>query len=139
MELCKQSGPQPGNSIGELGDPEVLQKPVEYWANRDGWQLSVIYESTSGSTVCRLIRHNGYTRKKIRQVAIQQSEILRGIFMSRVLHYLREFFVRVGECGSDNRDQIWLFDSPVYRRFLVRGTRTSSVVAMSSSVVLDLV
>lgn len=58
--------------------------------------------------------------------------------MTEVLQYPREFIVWVDETGSDRRDQIRKFGyslrglAPVYTRLLVRGTRVSSVVAMSS-------
>ena len=98
--------------------------------------------TVSGATVCRLLRKHGYTRKKIRQVAKQRSEELRGLFMARVLQFPREFFVWLDETGSDNRDQIRKFGyslrgvTPVYNRYIVRGTRISSVVAMASQGVL---
>ena len=72
-----------------------------------------IFEATgttvSGPTVCRVLKRNGYTRKKIRQVAKQRSEVLRGLFMARVLQFPREFFIWVDETGSDRRDQIRKF------------------------------
>lgn len=98
--------------------------------------------TVSGSTVCRLLQKHGYTRKKIRQVAKQRCEELRGIFMARVFNYPREFLVWCDETGSDQRDQIRKFGyslrglTPVYHRYLLRGTRISSVAAMTSSGVL---
>lgn len=96
----------------------------------------------SGPTVCRLLQKHGYTRKKIRQVAKQRCEELRGIFMARVFHFPREFLVWCDETGSDRRDEIRKFGyslrglTPIYHRHLVRGQRISSVVAMSSHGVL---
>ena len=105
-----------------------------------------IYEVTgtnvSGATVCRLLQKHSYTRKKIRQVALQRCETLRGLFMARMFPFPREFMVWCDETGSDCRDQIRKFGyslrglTPVYHRLLVRGVRVSSVVAMSSSGVL---
>ena len=96
----------------------------------------------SGATVCRLLQKHGYTRKKIRQVARQCCEELRGLFMTRVLNFPCEFLVWCDETGSDRHDQIRKFGyslrgiTPVYHQYLVRGTRISSVVAMTSSGVL---
>ena len=98
--------------------------------------------TVSAATVCRLLKKHGYTRKKIRQVAKQRCEELRGLFMARVLNFPREFLVWCDETGSDRRDQIRKFgyslrgQSPVYHRYLVRGTRISSVLAMTLSGVL---
>ena len=98
--------------------------------------------TVSGSTICRVLQRNGYTRKKILQVARQRCTEFRGLFMAEVLQYPRNFFVWVDETGSDNRDQIRKFGyalrglPPLYHRFLVRGTRISSIVAMGCEGVL---
>jgi transposase len=65
--------------------------------------------SVSGPTVCRLLKRNGYTRKKIVQVAKQRCEQYRGTFMAQVLLYPVEYFVWVDETGSDRRDHIRKF------------------------------
>ena len=62
--------------------------------------------------------------------------------MAEVLRYPRNFLVWVDETGSDNSDQIRKFGyalrglPPLYHRFLVRGTRISSIVAMGCEGVL---
>lgn len=97
-----------------------------------------IKETVSGATICRVLQRNGYTRKKIIQVARQRCIELRGAFMAQMLMYPREFLVWLDETGSDNRDQIRRFGyamsglTPVYHRFLNRGTRLSTIAAMSS-------
>ena len=94
--------------------------------------------TVSGSTICRVLQRNGYMRKKILQVARQRSTEFRGLFLAEVLQYPHEFFVWVDETGSDNRNQVRKFGyalrglPPVYHRFLVRGTRISTILAMSS-------
>ena len=40
--------------------------------------------SVSGSTICRVLQRNGYTRKKIVQVARQRCTEFRGLFMAEV-------------------------------------------------------
>ena len=44
-------------------------------------------KSVSESTVCRLLRHHGFTRKKVRMIASQRCEYLRAMFMAEVLLY----------------------------------------------------
>ena len=62
--------------------------------------------------------------------------------MAKVLNFSREFLVWYDETGSDWRDEIRKFgyslrgQTPVYHRYLVRGTRISSVLAMTLSGVL---
>ena len=59
------------------------------------------------STVCRIIQRNGFTRKKIQQVAKQRSVEFRGRFFAEVQHYHPEQFVWVDdESGCDKRDHI---------------------------------
>ena len=92
----------------------------------------------SGSTVCKLMHRLGFTRKKLMKVASQRSLEYRGAFMANVLQYPREFFVWVDETGSDRRDQLRKFGyavrgfPAVSTRLLIRGTRISAIVAMSS-------
>ena len=60
----------------------------------------------SASTVCRLLKRYGFTRKKIRQFALQRCESLRGAFMAQALLLKREMLVWIDETGSATRDAI---------------------------------
>ena len=110
-------------------------------ADNPGLYLSEIARSISdatnvvvdGSTVCRVLHRNGYTRKKIVQVAKQRCTEYRAKFMVEVFNYRKEMFVFVDETGSDNRDRTRKFgyslrgESPIYHRWLVRGQRISAI------------
>ena len=91
----------------------------------------------SGSTVCRILRKNGYTRKKIQQVARQRSVEYRAAFVAHVLQYDPEYFVWVNETGSDAKNHIRKFgyalrgQTPIYHRFVARGKRISAIAAIS--------
>ena len=91
------------------------------------------------STVCRIIHRNGFTRKKIQQVAKQRSVEFRGKFFTEVQHYQPEQFVWVDESGCDKRDHIRKFgyalrgEPPVCHRFLHRGQRISMITALSTT------
>ena len=70
------------------------------------WEICQRIEETthiqvSGSTVCRILRKNGYTRNKIQQAARQRSVEYRAAFMAQVLQYDQEYFVWVDKTGSD--------------------------------------
>ena len=101
-----------------------------------------IYKATgvnvSGSTVCRILRRNGFTRKKVQQIAKQRCIDFRTAFMAQVLQFPRESFVWVDETGSDARTHIRRFGysllglPPVYTRLLARGKRISAIAAISS-------
>ena len=89
------------------------------------------------STVCRIILRNGFTRKKIQQVAKQHSVEFRGRFFAEVQHYCPEQFV-LDESGCGKRDHIRKFgyalrgEHPVFHRFLHRGQRISIITALST-------
>lgn len=91
----------------------------------------------SPATICRVIHRNGFTRKKIRRVALQQSVEYRGRFFAEVQFYDVHQFVWVDETGSDRRDHMRRFgyslrgESPVIHRLLHRGRRISAIAAMS--------
>ena len=58
------------------------------------------------STVCQLLHRHGFTRKKIRQVALQRDVRLRGQFMAKALLYPKASYVWLDESGCDNRSYI---------------------------------
>ena len=86
----------------------------------------------SGATVCRVLKKNGFTRKKVQHVAKQRSIQYRAEFVAHAMLYNRECFVWVDETGSDKRKAMRKFGysfrglPPVYHRFLVRGKRVSA-------------
>ena len=104
--------------------------------------LDIISVSVSPSTVCRIIHRNGLTRKKVQQVALQQSSEYRSAFMSQVLLFRPEMFVWVDETGCDRRDNIRRYgyalcgERPVYHRFFERGNRISAICALTMEGVL---
>ena len=72
--------------------------------------------SVSTSTVCRIIKSHGFSRKQIQQVALQRSVETRAKFMAKVQFFNTEQFVWLDETGCDKRD---------YRRkygYSIRGT-----------------
>ena len=97
----------------------------------------------SQATVCRVLRRNGYTRKKLLQVAKQRSVDYRAAYIADILDYNREMFCWIDETGCDNRDHRRKFgyalrgEAPVCTQLLVRGTRISAVAAICSEGLVD--
>ena len=95
-------------------------------------------KQVSAPTVCRLLARHGFTRKKIQKVAMQRSITLRAEFMAKMSLYNRDLLVWVDETGSDHRDHARKYgyairgQYPLYHRFLGRGSRISSIAAMST-------
>ena len=93
----------------------------------------------SPSTLCRLLKFYGITRKKIRQVALQRCAALRGAFMSQCLFFNQEMFVFMDETGSDRRSNIRKYGyalrglTPVSLRLLDRGKRINAISAICTT------
>ena len=115
----------------------VMENPCMYLREICQRIEEATHTRVSGSTVSRILRKNGYTRKKIQQVARQRSVEYRAAFMAQVLQYDQEYFVWVDETGSDAKNHIRKFgyalrgQTPVYHRFVARGKRISAIVAIS--------
>lgn len=98
----------------------------------------------SASSLCRLLRRYGITRKKIRQVAKQRCYTLRGIFMAHSFQFDVNMFVWLDETGTDKRDQFRKYGyalrgvTPLYHRTLSRGERINAIAAMSSKGIVGL-
>ena len=103
---------------------------------------SIIKEATgvivSEATVCRVMKRNGFTRKKIQYIAKQRSVQYRADFLAHALLFRKEQFVWIDETGSDKRQSLRKFGyslkglPPVCHRFLVRGIRISALAAICS-------
>ena len=101
----------------------------------------------SPSTICRLLKRYGFTRKKVRHIAAQRCYVLRGAFMAQCTMFTRDMFVWIGKTGSDARDHIRKFGyalrgmTPIAHRLLARGQRVNAIAAFASSgvVATDLV
>ena len=61
----------------------------------------------SNSTICRVLKRHGYTRKKIQHIALQRCEHLRAQFVAEVLRFFSlDKFVWIDECGCSHRDAV---------------------------------
>jgi len=115
----------------------VLQNPSVYLYElcQKVFQLTTI--KVSPSTVCRVMKRYGMTRRKIRQVALQRNCVLRGAFVAYCSALGKHQFVWVDETGCDKRDHIRKYGysfrgiPPVSQRLLVRGERVNAILALS--------
>ncbi len=119
----------------------VLECPTLYLGEICQHIHTVFNIEVSPSTICRLMKQYGITRKKIRQIASQRCDSLRGAFMAQCFVFsTRSMFVWVDETGSDRRDHIRKYGyalrglTPCYKRLLVRGQRINAISAISSGV-----
>lgn len=91
----------------------------------------------SASTICRTLRFMGCTRQAIRQIALQQSEVLRAQFMAMVSMYDPRMLIWLDESGCDRRHSMRKYAYSIRgmpmcdHRILCRGKRYSTIPIMS--------
>ena len=71
----------------------ILDTPSTYLQELCQAIHEVAGKDVSPATICRVIRRNGYTRKKLQYVAKQRSAEHRGFYMSQVQLFYRHQFV----------------------------------------------
>ena len=97
----------------------------------------------SESTICRVLKKNNFSRKKLRHVATQRNEYLRAQFQCDVSIYDPEMLLFIDETDTDRRSALRRFGySLVGRRacsnsLLVRGKRYSAISILSLQGILD--
>ena len=122
----------------------VIENPSVYLSEVCHNIGDITGEAVSPSTVCRLLKRYGISRKKIRQVALQRCDSLRGAFMAQTFLYQRDMFVWIDETGSATRDAIRKYGYSLcgmraeYHRLLTRGKRVNAITAMSSTGIIAL-
>ena len=122
----------------------ILSKPGAYL---DELQQE-LYNSTgtwaSISTIFRSIQQLGFTRKKLRRVAIQQSESKRKEFMEEMDFLNASMIVWLDESGSDRRNGRRMFGhnlrgmTPTDYTLTLRGKHLSSIAIMSTRGIEDI-
>ena len=116
----------------------IMESPAMYLTELCQDLLNVFGIELSPSTVCRLLRTYGFTRKKIQQVASQRCATLRGAFMAQCSLLHVDMFVWIDETGSDARNHIRKCgyalrgETPVCHRLLGRGQRTNAIAVIST-------
>ena len=98
----------------------------------------------SEATICRVLRKNGLTRKKMRLVAAQRRSDYRAAYMARALSFEREMLVFVDETGSDARNYTRKFGYSLHglraesHHILSRGQRISVIAALACTGIIEL-
>ena len=115
----------------------VLDKPGVYLDEIRKELYQTTGTDVSVSTICNFLHRNGFTRTRLKQVALQQSEELRAKFRSDISVYPPEMLVFLDETGSDRRDAMRKFGYSLRgkpakaHRLLFRGNHVTAIAAMS--------
>ena len=117
----------------------IMENPALYLAEICQHIHEVFALNVTPSTVCRLLRSYGITRKKIRCIALQRCDTLRGAFRAQCSNFSVDKFVWIDETGSDARSHARKYGyalrglTPVTHRLHTRGKRVNAMAAISST------
>ena len=97
------------------------------------------------SSICRVLKRHGFTRKKIQHIALQRCEDLRAQFVAEVLCFFSLYkFVWIDECGCSHRDAVhkvgYAFRgmTPTCTQLLIRKRHISCIATMYCDLKLHL-
>ena len=121
----------------------VVQKPGVYLHEIQEELQEFLLLEISISTICKFLCKSGFTRQRLRTVALQQDQLLRQQFVIDISVYSRETFIFIDETGSDQRNLLRKYGYSVRGRpakthvFFNRGERISAIACMSAEGLLD--
>ncbi len=84
----------------------VIDNPSLYLSEIQQLLLETTGSKISISTICKYLKHAGFTHKKLTIRAQQRSDELREQFMAQVSVYDPGMLVFLDECGSDKRSAL---------------------------------
>lgn len=114
-----------------LANPGMFLDELQYELHQSTGTLASI------STIFRIIRRLGFTRKRLRHIALQRSDAKRAEFIEEMSYIGANMIVWLDETGSDRRSARRRFGyhlrgmTPTDYRFTVHGKRLSSIGIMS--------
>lgn len=121
----------------------LLNKPSMYLTELCDELFEATGREVHPSTICRTIHSLGFTRQKLRKVALQRSEEKRGEFLAEIDFLDPNMFVWLDETGSDRRNNIRRYGyglrgiTPVDHQLRVGGKRVSAIGVMSTRGIED--
>lgn len=134
------SGPE--KMLGEFEQFTVLQtlihRPTSYLSEvqHDLFEATGVW--TSASTICRMIRDQGFTRKKVQLKALQRSEEKRVEYMAEISNFSADMLIWIDETGSNRRKSVRQYgyalrgSPPRYSQLSVGGQRISAIPVMTT-------
>ena len=122
----------------------VVNKPDVYLCEIQEELRFAFNQEVSEASICKLLKKNNFSRRKLQLIALQHDEDIRALFIADVAIFSQHSFVFVDETGCDRRDAIRRYGyglrgkPAACQKLLVRGERISVIAAMTSSGVLDI-
>lgn len=111
----------------------VLSCPGIYLREIQNELWEVTGEVLSATSICRFLRRIGFSRQRMKQVALQRDRHLRSRFISDVSLYSADMLIFLDESGSDKRDCLRKYGyglrgkPPLNKKLFMRGKRVSLI------------
>ena len=106
----KEHNSGPRKVLNDLEQFTILQslihKPTLYLSEVQEKLFETTGTWVHESTICRTIKQQGFTRKTVQYIALQQSESKRIEFMAEVSVFNPDMLIWIDETGSDRRNAI---------------------------------
>ena len=121
----------------------LIHKPTSYLHEVQDQLFEVTGVWVHSSTICRTIKEQGFTRKKVCRIATQQSEQLRIQFMAEISMYNPDMLVWIDETGSARRNSIRQYGYSLrgmparVHQLQVGGRRLSAIPVLTTSGIED--
>lgn len=137
----KEHASGPDRMLTDFEQCTVLQTLVHrptsyiYEVQRDLFKVTGVW--VSASTICRTVKQQGFTYKKVELIALQRSEEKRIQFMSEISQYRPDMLIWIDETGSDRRKSVRMHGyslrgiPPHYTQLTVGG-RISAIPVMTT-------
>ena len=121
----------------------VLDKPGVFLSEIQVELANVLMLEVDTSTICRFLHTSGFTRQKLRYIALQRDEFLRQKFILDVSTYNPEMLIFLDETGADRRNTLRKYGYSIRGKpaqkhsLLVRGEHVSGIALISVNGLLD--
>ena len=122
----------------------VVEKPGILLHEIQNQLLEVLLLEVNISTICRFLHESGFTRQKLRYVALQRDDYLRQKFIcDNMSIYDPHMLIFLDETGADRRNLLRKYGYSIRGKpaqkhtLLVRGERVSGIAMISTSGLLD--
>ena len=121
----------------------VLEKPGIYLREIQVELDERVGVNVSAPAICRHLKKIGYTRQRMKLVAIQRDECLQAQFASDVSVYEQEMFFFLDETGSDRRNSLRKYEYSLRgiparsHKIISRGKRVSAIAIVSADGIFD--
>ena len=121
----------------------ICEKPSTYLHEIQSRLFQTTGTDASAATICRTVKRLGFTRKKLKYVAIQRCDILRAEYQADVSLFDSSMLIFVDESGCDRKNATRKFGYSLRGfpaksfKFLSRGKRFSAIGVMTTTTFLD--